>query len=175
MTLARRSTALFVTVAASAALGACGDATQGAGRTVSTTATSTADTTGSATDQPTLPSLPSPSITAPGKPNTTLTVPPPARDPDPIPDNAQDYGAEFVKAWVDRDRVRAAQLATPAAVDQAFASTAKKTPTFSGCEGAAGSVYCRWEGVEYTMTVRIANQKAAQALPDAVSEVTFGH
>ena len=57
----------------------------------------------------------------------------------------------------------------------AFASTVKTAPTFTSCEGAAGSSYCTWEGVEYTMTVRVGNAMVSQRQEQAVQEVRFAH
>ena len=119
--------------------------------------------------------LPSPTLSKPGKPNATMSTPPPAKDPLVIPDNPQAYAQAFVSSWVDRDRARAARLGIAAAVNTAFASTVKTAPTFRSCEGAAGSSYCTWEGDEYTMTVRVGNAMVAQRQEQAVQEVRFAH
>jgi hypothetical protein len=121
------------------------------------------------------PTLPSPTLSKPGKPNPAVSTPPPAKDPLVIPDNPQAYAQAFVTAWVDRDRARAAKLGIATAVNAAFASTVKTAPTFKSCEGAAGSSYCTWEGDEYTMTVRVGNELVAQHEEHAVREVRFAH
>ncbi len=105
----------------------------------------------------------------------TLTTPPPGKDAPAIPRSAQDYGTAFVKAWVDRDRTRASQLGTEAAVETAFASTVDTMPRFVRCEGAAGSSYCTFEGDEYTMRVRVRNELASLGQLHAVAEVVFRH
>ena len=164
-------------LAATALLSACGSSagtgssdsggstdTSGPTPTVTVTVTATAPST-----------LPTPTLSKPGKPNTTMSTPPPAKDPLVIPDAPQAYAQAFVAAWVDRDRARAARLATATAVETAFASTVTTAPTFSRCEGAAGSTYCTWEGDEYTMTVRVGNEMVAQRQEQAVREVRFAH
>ena len=105
----------------------------------------------------------------------SLTTPPPAKDAPAIPRTAQDYGTAFVKAWVDRDRTRATQLGTEAAVESAFASTVDTMPRFVRCEGAAGSSYCTFEGDEYTMRLRVRNELASLGQLHAVAEVVFQH
>ncbi len=175
--------AAVLAIAATGLLGGCGDAddTSGGGGGSSTTTptmptpttttpTSTVTVTVSATS-----TLPAPTLTRPGKPNTTMTIPPPAKDPLVIPGTPKAYAQAFVTSWVDRDRARAARLGTPAAVDAAFGSTPTKAPTFTSCEGAAGSSYCTWEGDEFTMTVRVLNEKSAQRQTQAVTEVKFAH
>ena len=178
----------LVTRAASAAaallavglLSACGssagagssDASTTSGTSGPTTPTVTVTVTATPTATPT---LPSPTLSKPGKPNPAVSTPPPAKDPLVIPDNPQAYAQAFVTAWVDRDRPRAAKLASKTAVDTAFASTVQTAPTFKSCEGAAGSSYCTWEGDEYTMTVRVGNERVAQHQEQAVGEVRFAH
>ena len=132
--------------------------------TVTVTATPTASST-----------LPAPTLSRPGKPNPTMSTPPPAKDPLVIPDNPQAYGQAFVTAWVGRDRARAARLGTATAVTTAFASTTRTAPAFRTCDGAAGSSYCTWQGDEYTMTVRVLNERSSQRQDQAVIEVTFAH
>ncbi|MEO6414372.1 MAG: hypothetical protein ABIO48_17415 [Pedococcus sp.] len=165
-------------LAATALLSACGSSA-GAGSSDSGTTTGTSGPTTptvTVTVMATAPStLPTPTLSKPGKPNTTMSTPPPAKDPLVIPDNPQAYAQAFVAAWVDRDRPRAAKLATATAVETAFASTVKTAPTFTRCEGAAGSTYCTWEGDEYTMTVRVGNELVAQRQEQAVREVRFAH
>ena len=119
--------------------------------------------------------LPAPTLSKPGKPNPAVSTPPPAKDPLVLPDNPQAYAQAFVTAWVDRDRPRAAKLAVASAVDTAFATTVTKAPTFTTCEGAAGSSYCTWQGEEYTMVVRVGNERVAQHQEQAVGEVRFTH
>jgi hypothetical protein len=102
-------------------------------------------------------------------------TPPPAKDPLVIPGTARDYAAAFVRAWVERNRAHLDRLGTPSAVTAATGSTVDQAPTFRSCEGAAGSTYCTWEGVEYTMTVRVLTEKASLRQEHAVTEVRFAH
>ena len=172
----RTNAATACTVLATAALlSACGSTGSGAGGTSSTTSTATPSTV-TVTVTPTATSTAtSATPSSPGKPNTTMTIPPPAKDPVAIPSSPKAYGQAFVTAWVGRDRDDAARLGTTSAVDTAFDSTVKTAPKFTTCEGAAGSSYCTWEGDEYTMTVRILNEAASQRQRHAVSEVKFAH
>jgi len=163
MRLHRTTAALAGAVVLGAALAACAnDPGRGASGS-STTTTPTVTQTVTVTE------------TLPGSTQTAMTTPPPARDPQPIPDNARDYAGAFVTAWAGRDRVRATELATAGVVQTAFASSVPTPPQLKSCEGAAGSSYCTYEGDEYTMTVRVLNEMASQRQPHAVSEVRFGH
>jgi hypothetical protein len=162
-----RAAALAATVALGSTLAACagGPGPRASGSspthpTVTITVTRTA---------------PGPTLTTATAPPTRATTPPPARDGEPIPDNARDYARAFVTAWAERDRPRAEQLAASSVVTTTFASSVPTPPTLKGCEGAAGSSYCTYEGDEYTMTVRVLNEMASHRQPHAVTEVRFGH
>jgi hypothetical protein len=175
-----RVAAAAAAVAAAVLLSACGSS-GGAGSSDSSTttgpsgpATPTVTVTVTATHTAT-PALPSVTLSKPSKPNPRILTPPPAKDPLVIPDTPRAYAQAFVTAWVDRDRPRAATLAIASAVDTAFASTVTKAPTFTTCEGAAGSSYCTWQGDEYTMVVRVGNERVAQHQEQAVQEVRFTH
>jgi hypothetical protein len=178
--LASRASAAAAAAAAAGLLSACGSsAGTGSSDSGSTTgrsgpATPTVTVTVTAT-QTSAPTLPSPTLSKPTRPNPTMLTPPPAKDPLVLPDSPRAYAQAFVTAWVDRDRPRAAKLAIKTAVDTAFASTVKKSPTFTTCEGAAGSSYCTWQGDEYTMVVRVGNERVAQHQEQAVREVRFTH
>ena len=165
-------------LAAAGVLGACGGSA-GAGSSDTTSDTSgptTPTVTVTVTATPTATTtIPIPTLSRPGKPNSTVSTPPPAKDPPVIPRTPQAYAQAFVTAWVGRDRPRAAQLGLGTAVDTAFASTVKTAPTFKTCEGAAGSSYCTWQGDEYTMVVRVGNERVAQHQEQAVREVRFTH
>ena len=163
------ATALLSACGSSAGAGS-GDSGSSSGTSGPTTPTVTVTVTATAPS-----TLPAPTLSRPGKPGTTMSTPPPAQDPVVIPDNPQAYAQAFVTAWVDRDRPRAAKLAVASAVDTAFATTVTKAPTFTTCEGAAGSSYCTWQGEEYTMVVRVGNERVAQHQEQAVGEVRFTH
>ena len=168
---------IAVLTAVTALLAACGTGTGGSGGAAIST-TTVPPVTVTVTQTPTATpstSLPSTSPSSPGKPNTTMSIPPPAKDPVTIPDNPKAYGQAFVTAWVERDQADASRLGTTAAVDTAFGSTVRTAPKFIRCEGAAGSSYCTWEGDEYTMTVRVLNEAASQRQMHAVAEVKFAH
>jgi hypothetical protein len=169
MRLHRTTAALAVAVVLGATLAACGGDPEPGARGSSTTTSPTVTQTVTASG-----AVPGPTDTRQTAPSTAMT-PPPARDPQTIPDNARDYAGAFVTAWAERDRVRAAQLATASVVQTAFASSVPTPPELKGCEGAAGSSYCTYEGDEYTMTVRVLNETVSQRQPHAVTEVRFGH
>ncbi|HEX5427940.1 MAG TPA: hypothetical protein VFX00_06435 [Pedococcus sp.] len=167
MRLHRTTAALALAVALGAPLAGCaGDPQPGA--------------SGSSTSSPTVTvtvtrTVPGPMLTTATAPPTTASTPPPGRDSAPLPDNARDYAGAFVTAWAERDKPRAEQLATPTVVQTTFASSVPTPPRLTGCEGAAGSSYCTYEGDEYTMTVRVQNEMASRRAPHAVTEVRFGH
>ncbi len=170
--------ALLATTALVSACGSTGDSPSGSGAsptsspapTVTVTVTTTPTASSTSTSE-----LPRPTATRPGKPNPTIAIPPPAKDPLVIPNDPKAYGQAFVNAWVDRDRAGAARLGSASAVTTAFASTVTSGPVFRSCERAAGSSYCTWVGDEYTMTVRVLNEMAAQGQEHAVTEVQFPH
>ena len=168
-------------MAAATLLSACGDASGSGGAAAGST------TTPSTTAAPTTPastvtvtvtatsSLPVPTLTKPGKPNTTMSTPPPAKDPLVIPGNPKAYGQAFVTAWVDRNKANLQTLGTSDAVRSISTATPTKAPTFTRCEGAAGSSYCTWQGDEYTLTVRVLNEKSSLRQEQAVTEAKFAH
>lgn len=163
---AHRATHVLVAVATLLGVAACGDQAPGPAQTTPAVPPSpTATTSG----------LPVPTTSRPTAPSTEITTPPPARDRAPLPDNPEAYAKAFVDAWVKRDRPRADDLGTKAAAHAVFSARAPESPVFLGCEGAAGSTYCRWEGVEYTLVVRVQNEKASLAQPQAVVEARFAH
>jgi hypothetical protein len=180
--LVTRAAAAAATLVAVGLLSACGSSAGAGSSDASTTSSTSGPTTPTVTvtvtATPTSTStstLPSPTLSKPGKPNPAVSTPPPAKDPLVIPGNPQAYAQAFVTTWVDRDRARAAKLGIATAVNAAFASTVKTAPTFKSCEGAAGSSYCTWQGDEYTMVVRVGNERVAQHQEQAVQEVRFTH
>lgn len=142
------------------------------GPEASTTSTTSSPATTTVTVTST---VPAPSPTTPKAPATSPQTPPPAKDPLVIPDNPRDYAAAFVRAWVERNGPHLSQLGTPAAVSAVTGSTVDQVPTLRSCDGAAGSTYCTWEGVEYTLTVRVLNEPASQREQHAVTEARFAH
>ena len=156
-TPARAAGVTILLAATVTALAGCGDgAAPAAGTTTSGTTTSTSGSPAPTVTVSTAPTatatLPAPSPSTPKSPPTSPAVPPPAKDPVGIPDNARDYAVVFVKAWADRDTTTMRRLATDQAFTSAEASTPRSEPTLRGCEGAAGSSYCTFTGDEFTMT-----------------------
>ena len=121
------------------------------------------------------PTIPPASPTSPGKPNTTMTIPPPAQGPVAIPRDPEGLRAGL-RHRLGRPRPgRADRPRHHRGRQRRLRLTAKTAPTFAACEGAAGSSYCTWEGDEYTMTVRVRNEAAAEQQQHAVTEVKFAH
>ncbi|MGZ8766262.1 MAG: hypothetical protein ACXW2C_11290 [Acidimicrobiia bacterium] len=90
------------------------------------------------------------------------------------PADPQAYAETLFSAWAADDRATAATVADQAAIDSLFATPSSEAAayTFSGCEGAAGSIFCTWTraGAQLARTVR----DAAGGLPVRVVEVTIG-
>jgi len=171
MRLHRPTAALAAAVALGSTLSACA---AGPGPGASGSSTTHPDTHPTVTVTVTQ-TAPGPRLTTATAPPTRASTPPPAKDSEPIPGDARAYAGAFVTAWAGRDKPRAEQLATSTVVTTTFASGVPTPPTLKGCEGAAGSSYCTYEGDEYTMTVRVLNEMASRRQPHAVTEVRFGH
>lgn len=167
---ARTAAACLASVVVLAVAG-CGDTSPQELQTTPPTPTATSEPSPTTSPTPTLPRQ----TATPTAPNTTMTTPPPARDPEPLPNNPEAYAKAFVAAWMSSNRPRAEELATQSAVKAVFGSRDPKGPVFKRCEGAAGSTYCTWEGTEYTLTVRVANERASNAQLQAVTEARFAH
>lgn len=105
------------------------------------------------------------SSTAAGGSSTSSTVP----DADP-----QSYAVALFNAWAAGDQASAASVADQTAIDSLFASPSSEASaySFSGCQGAAGSIYCTWTrpGGQIAMQVR----DATGGLPVQVIGVTIG-
>ncbi len=69
----------------------------------------------------------------------------------------EDVARLFVEAWQQGATAAFAGLATPEAADQAAALPRPVEMGFSGCEGAAGSVYCTWEGAGEALVVQVTS------------------
>ncbi len=171
--IARLRSVSAAAVGLSVLLAGCGEGSTG-GQPATTSSSSATTSSTSSTTSPTTPPAATPSTTR-STPDTTLSTPPPAHDPKPVPDNPQAYAKAFVAAWVDHDKGRAEQLGSRAAVKAIFATRAPSAPAFTGCEGAAGSSYCTWEGTEYTVLVRVQNAAASAKELHAVSEAKVSH
>jgi len=89
---------------------------------------------------------------------------------------AEEVAQRFVEAWTGADTEAMRALAEPTAVDQAQAlgDAVGRQWALAGCEGAAGSVYCRFadvgEGGRDELVVRVANVQE----PRLVTEVRLG-
>jgi hypothetical protein len=160
-------------------LAACGSGAGATGARPSATSSTTSGSatastgTGGAPATTGWPTAAGPSPTRPGKPDPTLTTPPPAHDPAPLPHDARAYAEDFAHAWSHHDTGRGALLATPQAYEHTFAVTPSGTPKLQSCEGAAGSTYCTFTSGDDTMVVRVGNQTASAGEPDGVTEVQF--
>ncbi len=128
----------------------------------SSTTTSTTSTSSSSTSSST-------STTSTTSSTSTSSTSTPATPADP-----QAYAQTLFDAWAAGNRAAAAPVADQAAIDSLFATPSSEAAayTFSGCEGAAGSIFCTWTraGAQLAMTVR----DATGGLPVQVVEVTIG-
>jgi len=90
------------------------------------------------------------------------------------PADPQAYAQTLFTAWSNNDRAAAATVANQTAIDSLFATPGSDAPSwaFSGCQGAAGSIFCTWTraGAQLAMTVR----DATGGLPVQVVDVTIG-
>ena len=129
----------------------------------SSTPTSTTSSSSSST------SSSSSSTTTSSSSTSTSSTSTPATPADP-----QAYAQTLFGAWAAGDRAAAAPVADQAAIDSLFATPGSEAAayTFSGCQGAAGSIFCTWTraGAQLAMTVR----DATGGLPVQVVEVTIG-
>jgi hypothetical protein len=87
--------------------------------------------------------------------------------------NAHAYANALFRAWRSGDVSMERVLATPSAFStlRAHRSSADARWTSAGCEGAAGSVYCTWNGAPGGLVFRVANELAAHGAPHAVQAV----
>jgi len=93
-----------------------------------------------------------------------------------VPTTGLSYAELFVSYWVQGDRGGAEQLGTPEAVSAIFAAeTPAAAPALRDCEGAAGTSYCTFDGVGYTLIVRLGNEPVHLGELHAVIEVRFAH
>ena len=97
---------------------------------------------------------------------TTTTVPAPTTS-SPVNADPQGYAVALYNAWKAGDRVAAAKVAAPQAVNLMFATPYQAQPStsgpvdpysFEGCQGAAGSTICSWQASGLgTISMRVRN------------------
>jgi hypothetical protein len=114
---------------------------------------------------------------------TTTTVPPttsttPTSTPTttaPLPTTPEGFAQTLFTAWQTGNRALAAQVAAPTAVTQMFTETYPVGPTnpytYQGCQGAAGSVVCTWQGNGQVIVMTVRNLTGG--LPIQVEAVQF--
>ncbi len=119
---------------------------------------------------------------------TTTTVPtttvPPSTTTVPTssttvarPTTPEGYAQTLFTAWQTNNRALAAEVAAPAAVTQIFAHTFPQSTgginpfTYQGCQGAAGSIICTWQGNGEVVVVNVRNLTGG--LPIQVEYVQF--
>jgi hypothetical protein len=145
-------------------LAACGDDDSADD---STTTTTEATTSSSETTVSTAP--PETPTTATTAPPTSATASPATETPTTAPDDGTEgeYGnspaAQLIRAWGAGDRDRALELATPEAVDELFGTFDPGGDDWdlTGCDGAAGTLYCTFDSASKAMTVRVAQPNVA--------------
>ncbi|HZP31576.1 MAG TPA: hypothetical protein VFC99_21665 [Acidimicrobiia bacterium] len=127
------------------------------------------DDSGSDTATPTTTTTTVPSTTT-TPPNTT-----PATTGGALPTTPEGYAQTLFAAWQTNNRALAAQVASPTAVNQMFSQTYPSGDTnpytYQGCQGAAGSVICTWQGNGQVIVVTVRNLTGG--LPIQVESVEF--
>lgn len=95
------------------------------------------------------------------------------------PDNAtapSQYAQIAFDAWVRADHTELRKRGTPAVADMLIArpwSWDDEWDEQEDCDGTAGSTYCTWTGRSPQLTLRVANGKAANGGPHAVTEAVL--
>ncbi len=80
------------------------------------------------------------------------------------------------EAWEEGDMDTLETLVSDEALEVLEAQVADPTDNWSpvGCDAGAGSAFCTWESASgETLEMRLENQAASAAEPDAVVEVRF--
>jgi hypothetical protein len=90
---------------------------------------------------------------------TTTVAPAPTTTVPALPGNAAGYIHATYDAWAAGDRAAAALVAEPTAVETLFAQTWSEADgwAFLRCEGAAGSVFCVWQGTGEQLWIKARN------------------
>lgn len=130
-------------------LAACGSDDESADTTTTTTTTEAATSSSSGSTSP------PPSTETTSAPATETTAPP-SQAGDPLPEPGTPWAAELVRAWGAGDRERAAELATPEAVDALFAAHDAGGPDWEllSCDSTAGSQICTFTSAAQAQHVR---------------------
>jgi hypothetical protein len=114
---------------------------------------------------------------------TTTTVPVTTTTPTtstpttsaPLPTTPEGYAQTLFSAWQANDRALAGEVASPAAVDEMFAQPFPSGGTnpyaYQGCQGAAGSIICTWQGNGQVIVMTVRNLTGG--LPIQVEMVQF--
>lgn len=150
-------------------LAACGSDDDSADGTTITTTTEAATTTSSAspTEPPASDMAGDSTTTAPDGATPTTAAADGGGGSEagqPRPDNVEDWASALIRAWGAGDRDRAAELASPDAVDRLFGHSDPGGPAWAlrGCEGAAGTIYCSF--VDETLGETLSTGQAS--MPD---------
>lgn len=93
----------------------------------------------------------------------------------PLPTTPEGYAQTLFTAWQTNNRALAGEVASATAVNQIFAQTFPTGPTnpyvYQGCQGAAGSIICTWQGNGQVIVVTVRNLTGG--LPIQVEMVQF--
>lgn len=88
-----------------------------------------------------------------------------------VPATAEEVANLFMSVWsAGAEQTTMSTLASPDAIQQANALGAPSSPRLTGCDGAAGSVYCTWQDGGQDILVRVDNVDQ----PPMVAEVRLG-
>lgn len=167
--------AVATAVIACAAIAGCGTsspATQGTSSSTAPTQTAAGATSPapSASQEPSATGG-SAAASAPSKASTTSTSATGAKA-GRLPTVPSDYGQVLIDAWTAGDRVKAATVATPAAVQQIFAQQPVKGLVNYSCEDDTKPMVCGWIGdKDVRVEVTLDEAKVAEGAAQAVTKV----
>jgi hypothetical protein len=121
----------------------------------------------SATTAPATTTVPSATTGPAGATTSAATI--------PLPATPEGYAQTLFTAWQNGNRALANEVASPAAVNQMFSQTYPGGPvnpyTYQGCQGAAGSIVCTWQGNGQVIVVTVRDLTGG--LPIQVVSVDF--
>jgi hypothetical protein len=148
------------------------DTTTSASTTVATTSEATTSSTGvTTTTEPTTSSTGATTTDAPAVTNPPVTTAPSGPE---LPRDPNGYATAAFLAWQQGDDATLELLTSPAAL-AVLTARAPGTGDWTGpiCDGAAGSSYCTWNGLEDQLVLRVANEAASTGQAHAVHEARF--
>jgi hypothetical protein len=150
-------------------LAACGSDDDDSADT--TTTTTTTEATTSSSSEPSETSAPGSSEVDTPPPSDPAATEPASQAGDPLPTQGDAWASELVRAWGAGDRDRAAELATPEALDQLFGyeDPGGDDWELQSCDSTAMALLCT-----FTSASRSASLVTEERGSDGVASVRFG-